>query len=125
MEFEGFGVEFEARRKIFDENLALLKKRWRGATAGPGCADAINVAPVQDPMPPIYVATMHQEGAHAVGLTGDSMLTLVPPATEGSWKARRKMKYARCWVSPIIVTLVMLIGTLAAPESVVCPAVPR
>ena len=81
LEFEGLGVDFEDRRQLFDENLAVLQKRWSAATSGEGGPSAINVAPAQSPTPPIYVATLHEEGARAAGLCGNSMLTLVPPTT--------------------------------------------
>lgn len=81
MEFTGLGVCFEDRRALFDARLAELRERWTAAAAGRRGPDSLNVAPVQSPLPPIYVATMHEEGAHAIGLAGDSMLTLVSPAT--------------------------------------------
>jgi alkanesulfonate monooxygenase SsuD/methylene tetrahydromethanopterin reductase-like flavin-dependent oxidoreductase (luciferase family) len=80
-EFDGMGVDFERRREVFDEHLAALRKRWSAAAAGEGGHAGLDVAPLQSPTPPIYVATMHEEGAHAIGLAGDSMLTLVSPMT--------------------------------------------
>lgn len=81
LEFEGMGLEFEGRREVFDEHLAVLRRRWRAAASGERGPASLNIAPVQSPTPPIYVATMHDEGAHAIGLAGDSMLTLVSPLT--------------------------------------------
>jgi alkanesulfonate monooxygenase SsuD/methylene tetrahydromethanopterin reductase-like flavin-dependent oxidoreductase (luciferase family) len=80
-EFDGHGIDFDDRRRVFDARLAEIRRRWKAAAAGERGPDALNVAPVQTPTPPIYVATMTEEGAHAVGLQGDSMLTLVSPAT--------------------------------------------
>ena len=81
LEFAGFGLDFEDRRELFDQHLAALCKRWRAAASGERGPAALNVAPVQTPVPPIYVATMQEEGAHAVGLDGNSMLTLASPLT--------------------------------------------
>jgi alkanesulfonate monooxygenase SsuD/methylene tetrahydromethanopterin reductase-like flavin-dependent oxidoreductase (luciferase family) len=80
-EFGGHGIDFDDRRRVFDARLAEIRRRWNAAAAGVRGPDALNIAPVQTPAPPIYVATMSEEGAHAVGLQGDSMLTLVSPAT--------------------------------------------
>lgn len=79
LEFAGLGVDFKTRRQLFDENLAVLQERWSAAASGETGPNAINVAPAQSPAPPIYVATLQEEGAHAVGLNGNSMLTLVIP----------------------------------------------
>lgn len=78
-EFEAHGIEFDDRRDLFDARLAEIRRRWRDAAGGG--PDALNVAPQQTPMPPIYVATLSEAGAYAVGLAGDSILTLVSPAT--------------------------------------------
>jgi alkanesulfonate monooxygenase SsuD/methylene tetrahydromethanopterin reductase-like flavin-dependent oxidoreductase (luciferase family) len=81
LEFEGLGCDFDERRASFDKNLAEIRARWATAASGERGPSSLNVAPVQSPAPPIYVATMSEEGARAVGLQGDSMLTLVSPAT--------------------------------------------
>lgn len=81
LEFGGFGIDFEDRRKLFDDHLAALCKRWCAAASGETGLAALNVAPVQAPTPPIYVATMQEEGAHAAGLHGHSMLTMISPLT--------------------------------------------
>lgn len=81
-EFAAMRCDFDGRRHAFDEGLAELRKRWTAAAAGERGAAALNVAPVQTPTPPFYVATMHEDGAHAVGLAGDNMLTLASPATQ-------------------------------------------
>jgi alkanesulfonate monooxygenase SsuD/methylene tetrahydromethanopterin reductase-like flavin-dependent oxidoreductase (luciferase family) len=81
-EFEGLGVDFEKRREIFDARLAALRALWGAASARDG-AGTLQVAPVQSPAPPIFVATLHAEGARAIGLAGHSMLTLASPLTPG------------------------------------------
>ena len=81
LEFGALGVDFEQRRALFDAALAVLCERWNRASVGKLGIDSLNVAPSQSPRPPIYVATMHPEGAAAAGRAGHSMLTLVSPAT--------------------------------------------
>lgn len=81
-EYAPFGVDFEERREPFARNLADIRRRWRSAARGETGPDALNVAPVQSPAPPVYVATMDEETAYRVGLSGDSLLTLVPPSSE-------------------------------------------
>jgi len=80
LEFAGMGLDFERRRDVFDAHLSALRERWRSALAGERGSAALNVAPLQSP-PRLYVATLRAEGAHAIGLAGDSLLTLVSPAT--------------------------------------------
>jgi alkanesulfonate monooxygenase SsuD/methylene tetrahydromethanopterin reductase-like flavin-dependent oxidoreductase (luciferase family) len=81
LEFGGLGLDFERRRDLFEANLAVLRERWSAAASGERGRSGLNVAPVQTPAPPIYVATMQESGAHRVGVQGDSMLTLVSPLT--------------------------------------------
>ena len=81
LEFDGFGLDFERRRELFDEGLAALRARWTAAISGERGSSALNVAPLQSPAPPIYVATMQESGAYRIGREGDCMLTLVSPAT--------------------------------------------
>ena len=79
IEFAGFGAEFECRSRIFNRNLNVLRQRWAAAAAGERGPAALNVAPLQSPAPPIYVATNREDGARDTGRTGNSMLTLVSP----------------------------------------------
>ncbi len=79
-EFTEFGVDFEERKDLYTEHLASLRERWGAAARGEAGPESLNVAPVQSPAPPIYVATMNEKIALQVGLAGDSMLTLVPPS---------------------------------------------
>lgn len=81
LEFEGLAHPFERRQEVFDAHLAALLTRWRAAAEGQTGPQALNVAPVQRPVPPVYVAAMHEESARTVGLQGHSLLTLVSPMT--------------------------------------------
>lgn len=79
VEYERMGVDFENRRKVFEETLSELKAYWD--TSNSSLAE-LNVKPVQRPTPPLYVATTSPDHAYHVGLQGDSLLTLVPPIAE-------------------------------------------
>ncbi len=81
LEFEGFGVELDRKRELFDAAFAELLARWQAAARGDVGAKSINVTPLQSPTPPVYVATLDESGAHAIGLQGHSMLTLLTPAS--------------------------------------------
>ena len=80
LEFEGLGVDFDRRRELFEQRLPEVRARWAAAASGERGPRALNVAPVQSP-PPVFVATMSEESALRIGRAGDSMLTLVSPAT--------------------------------------------
>lgn len=82
-EYEPFGIAFDARRDRFAENLRVIRQRWQAASSGDVGQGSLNVRPVQSPAPPVYVATMNEEVAYEIGLAGDSLLTLVPPGSEG------------------------------------------
>ncbi len=82
-EFAPFGVDFEERRTLNEGNLAEIRKRWKAAASGELGPTSLNVAPVQSPSPPVYVATMNEDTAYQIGLAGDSLLTLVPPVASG------------------------------------------
>ena len=86
IEFAGMGCDYGQRKERFEQSLAILVDQWQTATAknsteaSAGAAPGeINVAPVQSPCPPIYVATMQEESAHDIGRRGYSLLTLVSP----------------------------------------------
>lgn len=75
LEFEQAGVSFADRRDLFETHLTQLKSNWQTSTP-------LNIAPVQSPSPPIYVATSSPGRAYQAGLAGDSVLSLVSPGTE-------------------------------------------
>ena len=83
VEYAPFGVDFESRREIYAENLEAIRERWAAAICGEIGPDSLNIAPLQSPGPPIYVATQSEETAYQVGRTGDSLLTLIPPPSTG------------------------------------------
>jgi len=79
LEFAGMGADFDHRREAFDAALTEVRKRWCAASAGERGASGLNVAPLQAPHPPFYVATRSDEGAYAIGLAGNRLLTMVAP----------------------------------------------
>jgi len=81
-EYEPFAIDFDSRRDRCARNLAIVRERWDAATRGEVGPGLLNVSPIQTP-PPIYVATMNEDAAYEIGLAGDSLLTLVPPGSEG------------------------------------------
>ncbi len=81
LEFEALGMDFARRRARFDERLVTLRKRWSAAASGERGPGSLNVAPLQSPAPRLFVAAMHEESAFAVGLEGNSLLTLASPTT--------------------------------------------
>ena len=83
MEYAPFGVDFASRRQLFEDNLQAIRSRWHAAASGDVGPGSLNVAPIQSPAPPVYVATMSEDSAYQIGLSGDSLLTLAPPSPEG------------------------------------------
>ena len=79
VEYERMGVDFENRRKVFEETLSKLKAYWNNSN---GSLTELNVHPVQRPTPPLYVATTSPDHAYHAGLQGDSLLTIVSPIAE-------------------------------------------
>ena len=81
-EFEAFGVAAEEKRGRFDEALEILKRAWSGApvTFHGRFHDidqvALNLTPLQDPFPPIYVAVLRAEAAYFVGRQGNRLMTV-------------------------------------------------
>jgi len=85
-EFAGFRLSGEFKREIFDEKLDVLTRALAGEQIE---ADSdyvkagdvtINVQPVQQPTPPIYVAVLRKEVVYHVGKAGRRLLS-VPYAT--------------------------------------------
>jgi alkanesulfonate monooxygenase SsuD/methylene tetrahydromethanopterin reductase-like flavin-dependent oxidoreductase (luciferase family) len=75
-EYAGFGVDPADKRARFDEALDILLRAWTGerfSYAGKyyRVDDVqLNVAPLQQPRPPIWIATLRNEGAALVGARG-------------------------------------------------------
>lgn len=91
-EFAGFGVDGADKRARFDETLMLVRSLLSGEcvnhagrfhTIG---GVALNVRPVQRPLPPLYIAILAREAAYHVGLQGQNMLT-VPYASVDAFAA--------------------------------------
>lgn len=79
VEYARMGVDFENRRKVFEETLSKLKAYW---SVSNGSQAELNIHPVQHPTPPLYVATTSPDHAYHAGRQGDSLLTLVTPMAE-------------------------------------------
>ncbi|MEM7159719.1 MAG: LLM class flavin-dependent oxidoreductase [Myxococcota bacterium] len=78
VEFEHLGVDFDQRRALFDAHLDELERAWE-TDSGPD-------------KPPLYVATLSEEGAFRVGKAGRSMLTLVSPAVRDLDEIERRLR---------------------------------
>jgi alkanesulfonate monooxygenase SsuD/methylene tetrahydromethanopterin reductase-like flavin-dependent oxidoreductase (luciferase family) len=81
-EFAGFGVSRDDKRARFDEALAVLLRAWTGERFSHEgrffqVKDVrLNVRPVQQPRPPVWVATLRTDGAAAVGARGLPVMTI-------------------------------------------------
>ena len=84
LEFEGFGVDPETKRERFDSAFETLLTGLKGKPIrlpGPnGASVTLNVRPVQDPHPPIWIAVQRREALPYVARKGTSV-ALVPYAT--------------------------------------------
>ena len=93
-EFEGYGIDGAEKRERFDENLMLVRRLLSGERVTHRGrfhqlnAVALNVRPLQQPTPPVYVAILRQEAAYHVGRQGHHMLS-VPYASLGHWSELR------------------------------------
>lgn len=85
-EFEGFGVSPEDKRERFDEALEVLLAAWRGERFSyqgrfHRVTDVqLNVRPLQQPRPPIWIAILRNEAAAHVGKKGFPIM-MIPYAT--------------------------------------------
>jgi len=81
-EFRGFGIEPGEKRDRFDEALTVVTRLLEGGRVSHEGRFfrlddvALNVAPVQRPHPPIYVAILRKEAAYHVGLKGQRILSV-------------------------------------------------
>lgn len=85
LEFEGFGVDPATKRERFDAALETLVSGLHGEPIVPssGGRRPLNVAPVQSPHPPLWIAVQRREALPFVARRGVSV-ALVPYATVGS-----------------------------------------
>ena len=87
-EYAGFNVDPAEKRERFDEALDILLRAWTGerfSYAGKyhRVDDVrLNVAPVQKPRPPVWVAVLRNEAAPLVGARGLPVMTIPYAATE-------------------------------------------
>lgn len=81
-EFEGFGIDPAEKRERFDEALEIVTRLLSGERVTfAGCFHrldgvALNVAPVQKPHPPFYVAILRKEAAYHVGRHGHRIMSI-------------------------------------------------
>jgi len=81
-EFAGFGVAPEEKRQRFDETLMLVRRLLSGERVTHEgrfhrLADvALNVRPVQQPTPPIFVAALAREAAYHIGRQGNRLMAI-------------------------------------------------
>lgn len=84
LEFEGFGVDPLQKRELFDRALETLLAAFEGkevrAKGSKSTPVRINVRPVQQPHPPLWIAVQRREAIPFVARRGAS-LALVPYAT--------------------------------------------
>jgi alkanesulfonate monooxygenase SsuD/methylene tetrahydromethanopterin reductase-like flavin-dependent oxidoreductase (luciferase family) len=79
-EFDGFGVPFEEKAARLDEGLVIIRRAWSGERFSlrgrfHQVQDVqLQVRPVQQPHPPIWVATLHAENAYRIGRNGFPLL---------------------------------------------------
>jgi len=89
-EFEGYAIDGAEKRERFDENLMLVRRLLAGERVTHAGkfhqlnAVALNVRPLQQPTPPLYVAILRSEAAYHVGRQGHNMLS-VPYASLNHW----------------------------------------
>jgi alkanesulfonate monooxygenase SsuD/methylene tetrahydromethanopterin reductase-like flavin-dependent oxidoreductase (luciferase family) len=75
-ELEGFGVSFDDKRARFDEALEILLRAWTGEPVSFDGAHyrvagvRINVRPLQQPRPPVWVATLRADGGARASARG-------------------------------------------------------
>jgi len=135
MESAAFGADFEGRQKVSTENLSTLKRRWEAAISGSRGAHSLNVAPVQSPAPPFYVASTREEGAYEIGLQGHSLLTLVSPAVETLSEVEARVRahgrgldaggHAEAKGEAVVVVFAHVAESLEAARSVAGPSLGR
>ena len=81
-EFAGFGIAAEDKRQRFDEALMLVRRLLAGErVTHEGRFHrlnevAINVRPIQQPTPPIFVAALAREAAYHIGRQGHRLMAI-------------------------------------------------
>jgi alkanesulfonate monooxygenase SsuD/methylene tetrahydromethanopterin reductase-like flavin-dependent oxidoreductase (luciferase family) len=84
LEFEGFGIDPASKRERFDRALALFLSALKGEEIARGSAAPtgirLNIRPVQQPHPPVWIAVQRREALPFVAQKGMSV-ALIPYAT--------------------------------------------
>jgi len=87
LEFEGFGIDPLQKREHFDRALETILDAWSGKEVRGGRPGAkpvrVNVRPLQEPHPPLWIAVQRREAIPHVARRGASV-ALVPYATLSS-----------------------------------------
>ena len=79
-EFEGYRIDPAEKRDRFDESLEVIQRILAGERVSykgryiQVDGVAINVLPIQKPMPPIYVAILRREAAYHIGRKGQRIV---------------------------------------------------
>jgi alkanesulfonate monooxygenase SsuD/methylene tetrahydromethanopterin reductase-like flavin-dependent oxidoreductase (luciferase family) len=72
--FEAWGLDYEDRSAAFDEILPTLISYWTEPTVQVGSrTESIEPKPVQQPHPPVYIATYREESAAWIGQQGHTL----------------------------------------------------
>lgn len=84
LEFEGFGIDPSTKRERFDKSLALFLSALKGEEivrdGAPATGIRLNIRPVQQPHPPVWIAAQRREALPFVAQKGVSV-ALIPYAT--------------------------------------------
>jgi alkanesulfonate monooxygenase SsuD/methylene tetrahydromethanopterin reductase-like flavin-dependent oxidoreductase (luciferase family) len=87
LEFEGFGIDPSTKRERFDRALALFLSALKGEEivrdGGPATGVRLNIRPIQQPHPPVWIAAQRREALPFVAQKGLSV-ALIPYATVSS-----------------------------------------
>lgn len=81
-EFAGFGIAAQEKRQRYDETLMLVRRLLAGERVTHRGAFhqledvAINIRPVQQPTPPIFVAALAREAAYHIGRQGHRLMAI-------------------------------------------------
>lgn len=134
-EFVAFGADFEGRQEAFEAALDVLERRWAAAISGERGGDSLNVAPLQRPSPPIYVASNRAERAFEIGRRGHSLLTIASPAVEGLGEIRGRIEahgrgladggHAQADAEVVVMVLTHVAESEEAARSAAVPALGR
>lgn len=95
-EFEGFGIDPAEKRDRFDEALAITTRLLQGERVTHAGRFhrleniALNVTPIQQPHPPIYVAILRKEAAYHLGRKGQRIMS-IPYASADAFEDVRWM----------------------------------